>query len=85
MAGILGHHINRSREDSNDVSTYLAVADLEQARTFAASDDLKSAMQDVGVTGPPTLTWMTPVREAVVWDRERVASSSDKTTTQVCS
>jgi hypothetical protein len=69
-AGILGHHINRGRDDPNDVSIYLAVADVEQARAFAASEELKSAMQDVGVTGPPTLTWMTPVREAVVWDRE---------------
>ncbi len=27
-------------------------------------------MQESGVIGPPTVTFMTPVREAVVWDRE---------------
>jgi hypothetical protein len=33
-AGILGHHINRGRDDPNDVSIYLAVADVEQARAL---------------------------------------------------
>jgi hypothetical protein len=69
-AGILGHHINRGRDDAHDVSIYLAVSDIDRARAFAESDDLKNTMRDVGVTGPPTLTWVTPVREAVVWDRE---------------
>lgn len=68
--GVLGHHINRGRDDPNDVSIYLAIADVERAKAFAASDELKSAMQDLGVTGSPEFTWMTPIREAVVWDRE---------------
>lgn len=68
--GMLGHHINRGRADPNEISTYLAVSDIERAKAFATSDDLKNVMQDAGVTSPPTLTWMTPVREALVWDRE---------------
>jgi hypothetical protein len=68
-AGILGHHVNRANDDPNHVTIYLAVADVDRAKAFAASDELKSVMQDVGVTSAPELTWMTPVREAVVWDR----------------
>lgn len=68
-AGIVGHHLNRAEHDPNLVSIYLAASDIDRARAFVESDELKSVMQDVGVTGPPTMLWMTPVREAVVWDR----------------
>ena len=69
-ASVLGHHLNRAEDDPNNVSVYMAVADIEKARAFAASDDLKEIMEKVGVTGPPTISWMTPVRESIVWDRE---------------
>lgn len=69
-AGILAHHINRSQDNPNMVGAYMAVSDLDRAKAFASSADLKSAMEEVGVTGPPELRWMTPMREAVVWDRE---------------
>ncbi len=69
-AGILGHHLNRSQDDPNSVSIYMALSDLDRGKAFASSPDLKSVMEDLGVTGPPEFMWMTPVREAVVWDRE---------------
>jgi quinol monooxygenase YgiN len=69
-AGILGHHINCAEDDPNSVSIYLAVADIEKAKAFAESDELKETMEKVGVTGPPTISWMTPVRESIVWDRQ---------------
>jgi len=69
-AGILGHHINRSQDDPNSLNVYMAVSDLDRARAFSSSPDLKNAMEEVGVTGPPEFTWMSPVREAIVWDRE---------------
>lgn len=69
-AGILGHHINRGMDNPNLLSLYLAVADPEKTRAFAQSDDLKQAMRGAGVTNAPTLTWMTPVSENIVWDRE---------------
>src|SRR5665213_2735887 len=47
-AGILGHHINRAEEDPNDVSIYMAVADLDKAKAFSASDDLRERMQSAG-------------------------------------
>ena len=69
-AGFLGHHLNRAEDDPNLVTVYLAAGDLEQAKAFASSPDLKEIMEKVGVTGPPEFTWMVPAREAVVWDRE---------------
>jgi len=69
-AGMLGHHINRGLENPNIVSVYIAVSDLAGAKAFAASDDLHSAMIAAGVKGAPTVTWMTPVVEGIVWDRE---------------
>ena len=69
-AGILGHHLNRAEDDPNLVSIYLALTDLDQAKAFAADDRLRDFMQSAGVTSVPEMTWMTPVREAVVWDRE---------------
>jgi hypothetical protein len=69
-AVILGHHINRAEEDPNDVSLYMALSDLEKAKAFAASDDLRERMKESGVVSAPEITYMTPVREAIVWDRE---------------
>ena len=69
-AGILGHHINRAEDDPNDVSLYMALSDLDKAKEFAASDELRERMQASGVISAPELTYMTPVREAIVRDRE---------------
>jgi hypothetical protein len=69
-AGILGHHINRAEADPNDISIYLAVSDLEKAKAFSTSADLRERMQAAGVISVPEITYMTPVREAIVWDRE---------------
>jgi len=69
-AGILGHHINRAKDDPNDISLYMALSDLDKAKAFAASDDLRQRMQAAGVISVPEITYMTPVREAIVWDRE---------------
>ncbi len=69
-AGCLGHHVNQAEGDPNLVTIYLAVADLDKAKSFAESDDLKTVMQQVGVTGAPEITWVTPIRESIVWDRQ---------------
>ena len=65
-AGILAHHINRAEDDPNDVSIFMALSDLEKAKAFAASDDLRERMQASGVVSAPEITYMTPVREAIV-------------------
>ncbi len=69
-AGVLGHHINRGTDDPNALSVYLAASDIDRARAFASSDELQAAMEAAGVTSAPKVDWMTPVREAIVWDRE---------------
>lgn len=69
-SGIVGHHLNRAEDDPYLVTVYMAVTDVDKAKAFFGSADLKKVMEKVGVTGPPEFTWMTPVREAVVWDRE---------------
>lgn len=69
-AGFLGHHINRHVDNPNRLSVYLAASDLEKARAFAASDDLRQTMSAAGVTSAPTVTWVKPVSEHIVWDRE---------------
>jgi len=67
---ILGHHINRAEDDPNRLDVYLAVGDVEMARDWAESDALKDTMASAGVLGAPARTWMKPVRESIVWDRE---------------
>ncbi len=68
--GILGHHINRTEGDPNSVALYLAVGDVDRAKAFVTSDELKSVMETGGITSAPKFMWMTPVRESIVWDRE---------------
>ncbi|MBY0491143.1 MAG: hypothetical protein K2R93_14980 [Gemmatimonadaceae bacterium] len=68
-AGMLGHHINRGHDDPNDLSVYIAATDLAKAQAFAQSPELKTTMQAAGIISAPVVTWMTPVVEAIVWDR----------------
>lgn len=69
-ASIVGHHINRAEEDPDLVMIYLAFTDMDRAKAFTTSDELKMVMKEVGVISPAEFQWMRPVREAVVWDRE---------------
>ena len=68
--GFVGHHINRAEQDPNALAVYLAVGDLDAARAYAGSDELRSLMAEAGVTSPPERMWVTPLRESAVWDRE---------------
>lgn len=67
-AGMLGHHINRGRDNPNSLSVYLSLGDVEKAKAFAMSPDLHAVMAKAGVTSAPQVTWMTPVFSHVVWD-----------------
>lgn len=69
-AGFLAHRINRAEGDPNDLSIYMGVGDLDGARAFIASDELKEIMEQVGVTGPPDIRWMEPKSFDVVWEGE---------------
>jgi hypothetical protein len=54
-AGITNGRVFRNAEDPNDVVVLQDVAYVAQARTWVASEDLKSAMQKAGVIGSPTI------------------------------
>ncbi len=69
-AGVLGDHLNRAEDDPHLITIFLALSDLDRAREFAASRDLAETMQRLGVTAPPEVRWLQPVREAIVWDRQ---------------
>lgn len=69
-AGFVGHHVNRAEDDPNFISLYLAIGDLEQAKAFAGSDELKALMQEAGVISAPSFLWVTPKAEDAIWDRE---------------
>jgi len=68
-AGMVGHHINRGRENPNEVTVFIAASDQARAQAFATSPALKATMQAAGVTSAPEITWVTPVSEHIVWDR----------------
>ena len=68
--GFVGHHINRGEDDPNDLAIYLAVGDVDRARAYAGSDELKSLMREAGLASQPEQMWMTPLRGDIVWDRD---------------
>ena len=70
QAGMLGHHINRLEDDPNTVGIYFAVSDVDEMKKFVASEELQQVMKEAGVTGPPDVRFMKPLRESIVWDRE---------------
>ena len=49
----------RNSEDMNGIAILFEVTDLEKARAYVDSDDLKQAQLKGGVIPPPTLTWLT--------------------------
>ena len=57
-AGIVGHAVNRSRQNPNVIVVYLQAASLDALRAFASSADLKKAMQSAGVLGAPDITFV---------------------------
>ncbi len=69
-AGYIAHHINQAENDPNAVGVFLAVGDVEKAKAFAASDELKAIMQEAGVTSAPEMLWVTPRSEDAIWDRQ---------------
>jgi hypothetical protein len=54
-AGITNGRVFRGADDQNEVIVLQDVADAAKARTWFASDDLKSAMQKSGVIGSPCI------------------------------
>ena len=61
-AGQVGDpQVFRSGDDPWEVLVLMEWDELERARQFAASDGLKEAMQNAGVTDDPTFTFLQEV------------------------
>ena len=56
--GVTAEAVYRSVDDPNDVTVTHEFASIEAAKAFAATADLKAAMQKAGVVGAPTI-WFT--------------------------
>jgi hypothetical protein len=54
-AGLSNGRVYRSVETPNDILLLFEIADRRRAEAFAASDDLRSAMQKAGVVGAPEM------------------------------
>ena len=57
-AGSKGGFVLRNADDPNQITVLLGWDNLENARAFAGSDDLREAMQRAGVTGPPKVYFL---------------------------
>ena len=56
--GVKGHAVYRDVEDGNDVTAWHDFDNLEAAKAFAGSNELKVTMKGAGVIGAPTI-WIT--------------------------
>ncbi len=57
-AGLIEHRLLRGADDPNDVVLLFEARDLERARAFAASDELRERMRSLGVQGRPELCFL---------------------------
>jgi hypothetical protein len=56
--GSRGGYLFRNIDDSNEVVLYLEVDDLEKARQFVQSEDLRQAMERSGVADQPDVYFL---------------------------
>lgn len=56
--GVTAQAVYQAADDPNDVTVTHDFATIETAQAFLNSDELKSAMQNAGVVGAPTI-WFT--------------------------
>ena len=57
-AGSKGGFVLRNADDPDQITVLLEWDNLENARAFAGSDDLREAMQRAGVMGPPNVYFL---------------------------
>ena len=56
--GVVGTSVYRSADNANDVTVIHDFASVDKAKAFAASPELKAAMEKAGVKGAPQV-WIT--------------------------
>jgi len=52
-AGMKSEHVYRSAENPKEIIIWFDVEDIAKARAGIASQEIKNAMQEAGVVGPP--------------------------------
>jgi hypothetical protein len=57
-AGLKEEHLFRNAEDPNEVLLLFSMEDVEKAKTFATSDDLREAMNKAGVSDKPDVYFL---------------------------
>lgn len=57
-AGLTELHLLRGIDDPNEIVLLFSAADIDKAKAFSTSDDLRSAMQNAGVVGKPDLCFL---------------------------
>jgi len=57
-AGLKEEHLFRNADDPNEVLLLFSVEDLDKAKTFIASDDLRQAMEKAGVSDKPDVYFL---------------------------
>jgi heme-degrading monooxygenase HmoA len=60
-SGSKGGFVLRNADDPNQITILLEWDNLDNARAFAGSDDLRETMQRAGVTGPPNVYFLDQV------------------------
>jgi hypothetical protein len=58
-AGLNNGRIFQVHDNPNEIVILLDAADLEKAKAFASSEDLKAGMMKAGVTGKPEILFLT--------------------------
>ena len=57
-AGLKEEHLFRNAEDLNEVIVLFSAEDIDKAKAFAASDDLRQAMHKAGVSDKPDIWFL---------------------------
>jgi hypothetical protein len=57
-AGLKEEHLFRNANDPNEVLLLFSMEDLEKAKGFTASDDLRRAMEKAGVSDKPDVFFL---------------------------
>jgi hypothetical protein len=61
--GWLGHTVLRDAQDPNVVTIVNRVKDLDGAKRYGGSQEIKNAMKEGGVQGPPEISFLDQVDE----------------------
>jgi hypothetical protein len=57
-AGLKEEHLFRNADDPNEVLLLFSAEDLDKAKAFTASDDLRQAMEKSGVSDKPDVYFL---------------------------